>query len=117
MIDLTEMQRLINHPDANALGLSIQVRPYDSAHPFVEMICTDGGAHYLGHGATADRKSVVSGKVWPVRVDSGGRTTAYCMRISYWSSDVCSSDLPLGIVRLLASLFLMGMFIAFQIGG
>src|SRR3546814_2023306 len=42
MIDLTEMQRLINHPDANALGLSIQVRPYDSAHPFVAMICPDG---------------------------------------------------------------------------
>lgn len=53
MIDLTEMQRLINHPDANALGLSIQVRPYDSAHPFVAMICPDGGAHYFGHGATA----------------------------------------------------------------
>src|SRR3546814_2509069 len=50
---LTEMQRLINHPDANALGLSIQVRPYDSAHPFVAMICPDGGAHYFGHGATA----------------------------------------------------------------
>src|SRR3546814_3444903 len=89
--------------------------------------------------------------------------TAYEMRISDWSSDVCSSDLmmheapfdhqprrysaahedaviedmramraetygddvtdpamditPLGMVLLLASVFLMGMFIAFQIGG
>src|SRR3546814_10800368 len=52
-LPISEMQRLINHPDANALGLSIQVRPYDSAHPFVAMICPDGGAHYFVHGATA----------------------------------------------------------------
>src|SRR3546814_7358406 len=80
MIDLTEMQRLINHPDANALGLSIQVRPYDSAHPFVAMICPDGGAHYFGHGATA--KEAVDAAVAD-RSEEHTSELQSLMRISY----------------------------------
>ena len=53
MIDLTEMSRLINHPDALAMGLSIQVRANHREQPFTAFVCPEGGAHYFGHGATA----------------------------------------------------------------
>lgn len=49
MIDLTEMSRLINHPDALGLALHIEVHSDDAERPFTARVHT----FYFGHGATA----------------------------------------------------------------